>query len=900
MKNETIQVEENPSLVQKLIKEVEIGKYTSVKNLINSNNFSKKAIDIATRAYLRRGNKKKNADILHLLLEKADLNLKNEEEDDRTLLMVLTEVGELSILECFMAYNFNPNIQDKHGNTILHLVIKSELKENTVIAFIQKLTNVVKCDFNMFNANHEVPLSLALQYGMSKLTEELISLGASTKIVNPKTKDSMLHLAVQGKNPLCVKLLSNVDPSLCNSDGQTALDLAKSMNLEQIVKILDTLSRNEKPKDVRNSLLLFCADRNYQRAIKQLENEDEYLSYTNDNKWNILLCNLKRTSQPIDEKIKSLSDFFLNRENIPKNNMIYTYNKAMYYLIKDQTYPSLRESFKAFSKILNISSSGMSEINWIIKINTCVLLFDYFFNIKMIDMCGVLFKEIESMLKNYNFIYNSDDDHIKYLSYIGYVNSNFEESSLLLNLLHSSLLVMQKKCEEARKSLSEYKRHILNNKVKENSIIISISYIYFCLKIKTEYLSNSVTKFYKNVNKLWENFASQPVYDFESKIFFLNSTGVMNLKQKKYQLAEFFFKSCLSLIDILSKNSNPSSSNEKFNSKNYSIINERDFVKYNMGLSLFYQKQYKSAYPIFNELKKTMFNHKFFHYRYGLTCMEMFFLKEDFQLEMTECNLGFDEQDTSAICKRIVLKNYSSEKKEKNFLNNVFLVEAINSFRQLILISRGVSFINLSSFNISSSITNATAHIDPSVVVHSYVNIIFCLNLMENWLESLNVIQELEEYEFLDKESTILLENYKIESLVRLNIIPQAMEILKKSLSNSANRMFFNLDNTSITYYSKINEKSYSDIPYKVALYYNIIKINIFIGKVSEIEKGILTILNILNVGNNTQNEPLEVPPFLLNLIVYHLLIKKNIPTAISLLKTKRISSNFFNPTVKK
>lgn len=94
-----------------------------------------------------------------------------------------------------------------------------------------------------------------------------------------------------------------------------------------------------------------------------------------------------------------------------------------------------------------------------------------------------------------------------------------------------------------------------------------------------------------------------------------------------------------------------------------------------------------------------------------------------------------------------------------------------------------------------------------------------------------------------------------------------------------------------ISFYSKTSHFIYNNIPHKIALILNYIKINISIGKIGEVEKGIHKILTAINY-NPSSNSIIEIP-FILKLILYYFLVKENTQQAITLIKTRKLSDGW-------
>jgi hypothetical protein len=108
-------------------------------------------------------------------------------------------------------------------------------------------------------------------------------------------------------------------------------------------------------------------------------------------------------------------------------------------------------------------------------------------------------------------------------------------------------------------------------------------------------------------------------------MFYYNSQGIINLRLKKYSLAEHFFKLGINLFKLIHNNLNTPDSIYH----NDIVINKSEYLykmKYNLGLSYFYNNHYKEAFNIFNELKdiQEMKNNIFFWFRFGLSSLNLY------------------------------------------------------------------------------------------------------------------------------------------------------------------------------------------------------------------------------------------------------------------------------------
>lgn len=740
------------------------GNFAPLISLLSKSKFSKSKVDAAFRLYLRSFQKHKKDEALVPFIEKSDLNYQNPNEKNTTILMTLIEIKESFFFETFIKYQFNTALQDSDGNNIVHYLVKSDFKELTIILILKMLHNIPKIDINTENLLGEFPLSIAFSLGLSKIADELISLGADTKKINKLTGDSLLHYAVNGKNPSCVVLLSDLDPNYCNYKSFSPIDIAKKLGLEQIMKILSSFNSSSKGREIISPLTLFM-EGNYKTVIRFLDNPTDCLSMTNDNSWNIFLNQLKLdlldyncSPAPIKEK---LSAYFNDKSKIPQNASIYNYNKAIYFFNLGN-YPVFVRLMKEAIKQSTLP---------ILTINFYILLFEYYsffrYSKQALD-CLNKIKEILQVdstgkITNESFINskNVHDETSQYLESVGLISSPEEDSVPLLNLyqaLYSQLILNH---NGSKTLLTEFKRTIVSSSKVKRLLFNHFSFIYSCMKLKNDYYSNSFSKFYTNSIKLYESFENSVYFGQKTKIYYQNKNGIMNLRMKNFELSEYHFKQCLHNLNSIKYTNSLLTWHRDFNA-----------VRYNLALVYFFKREFREAYNILMEIKNHVHRNLYFYYRLGLCCLEIFNEENKEDNDITTIYLG---QGTSEV-KRIILQ--SSSKIMPNNQKNSYLKQAILCFKQ--------SIINLKGYGDSEDTdSNSEVCSKISIVLCScYLNLIFCLIINKSYRESLFYINEIEAQGVMTEENVVMLDNYKIKAYINLSNFQAALETIKKSLNS--------------------------------------------------------------------------------------------------------------------
>lgn len=166
----------------------------------------------------------------------------------------------------------------------------------------------------------------------------------------------------------------------------------------------------------------------------------------------------------------------------------------------------------------------------------------------------------------------------------------------------------------------------------------------------------------------------------------------------------------------------------------------------------------------------------------------------------------------------------------------------------------------------------------------AYLNLIFCLIRNENYAESIEIIEEFRENNTFSDKNKFILDNYSIEAYLKLGEFDKVYHILSKE-----NFSYENI-NTKGLFFSNSNNQVYNDVTYRLALYINLIKINILNNNVQDAEKYINSILSFLNYPTEK-----ELPPYVINIIIFYFLsIGKN-EQAVQVIKYRRIPKFYTN-----
>jgi hypothetical protein len=168
------------------------------------------------------------------------------------------------------------------------------------------------------------------------------------------------------------------------------------------------------------------------------------------------------------------------------------------------------------------------------------------------------------------------------------------------------------------------------------------------------------------------------------------------------------------------------------------------------------------------------------------------------------------------------------------------------------------------------------------------------LILLHEWTSVIHYSNEFEVGPYFNRELEYTIDNYKIEAYLALNQHKMIIDILKKNMLNN-NFSYLSVDFKG-AFYNQGTKTVSPEINYKIALYINIIKMNFITNNLVEVEKGLLSILNLLNVAFNPNGiVHSDLPSYVLNLVIYYFLYKENYSGVINLIKHRRLPANFLS-----
>ena len=877
-----------------------------------------------------------------------DINYQNKSNGNTTIIMYLIKEGLLNYAEKLIDQydkTINLTIKDDKNENIFFKILNSK-KEKGKVELFKKALNSLKNNTNntekndaigMINNSGQSLIEIALKIGNSDITSMLINEGINLDCINKINNENIIHFAVKGKNPYCLKKIldsMNNNNNLItyiqseNKEGETPLQIANKLNLTAMVKLLNDCLKNNRNKNNNNNnennnnnnnenffvdvinLLNNLNNENYNEILMNIEN-NYYL-----NEWNKIYFEILKENNNDNNNIevyKKIIKFF------DKNQNEIEYNKENEILFLNY----LTSSYKIsdFIGMLSIFKKYLKskENNFIFNVNSILMLIDISLLLQLNNFAKMLLKYLTDYLKknnNTNEINNINSSILKYFKNNEIITSS-ENIYDIISLFNSYLNINNLNFDKAQEYLQEFK-------TKEKStnlvpLISSLKTFYHILKIRIDFYTNSNFKFYKHLTSL-NNF-NQNKKDITLILFNYNSLGIFHLKQKNYNFAEYCFKFCEKII-------------KKNKKKTYNFINT---ILYNLSLAYFYTKKFDLCYKILNSLKNldVMSTNPFLYYRLGLCCLEkdLIELKQMSKSENVNDLVNqsiFKSEGNEPIKKRFILVNHNPSNLNNNntYLDSDNINEAIFNFKQCLLIIKGNTLFNKEIYdtfhdykefnfidnnnnnnnenknnndnndnkindennNNNSSINNNNnkqefndtkifqyKNIFPSV----YLNLLFCLLKNENYTEVINYAIEFSKYDTHNNFKYII-DNYLIEAYIKTNECSKALEILSKE-----NFSYNNIDLKG-AFFTSGNDLVYNEVSYRLALYINLIKINLLNDNISEAEKYLNSMLSLLNYPSKK-----DLAPYVINIILYYLLRTNKNDIAIQILKFRNVPKSF-------
>ena len=907
--------------------------------------------------------------ILDLFLNKLDFNFQNQNNENVTPLMYLVGEGLNSLCEQVIhkiGEKLELSKKDDKQENIFFKIINSSNDNGKVNLFKTALSSIKEISeeeekkeaLDSINSSGKSLIECALNVGNSDISSMLLMEGIQPNIKNSITGDNLLHFAIRGKNPFCLKMVLNtVDQELIyeliketNKDNETPLQLAKKLNIVTMVKqINDFISGEKKSKisgenneDEIYGMLAQLDEENTEKIVNSIKKN----YYVSD--WNKLFLEIieknksnQKFDVDLDQKIceyfgfdDDLKENSVDKENKEENEIKfpislnqkenekekkYDFKNNMHFLNyivgaeHNGNFQNLLNALKRF--IQNYKSDDQNIDNYITYVNTVIILIEKCLSQNLVEFASILIENLSKFLQDNNidptsfdFKNSNSSQFLKYLSVNEVANPTIDLKGLIY-LYQCDLNLLKGNFEKAKENLVEFKSKFYGGEEKRNKsnepIHKTMENLYNFLKIKVDYFLNIQFKLNKHLSVIDKNKSNN-----DSILFYYNFLGIINMKQGHYAYAEYCFKFCR---DIISQNS-------------MQYLKYLSAVEYNLALCYFFTEKYDKSIEILKNLKDldSMKNNPYLFYRLALCYIEQEFQKNEKNFKKNNENdivnkTIFDEtSEEASFRKRFILVNQSlspsitntDENKENQdeteSISRLNFVEAIRYLKECILIIKGYNsfneqiyttlkplmnneVINLKGLFINEAEEKEKNYAEQNNIQYkdiydsAFLNLIFCLIRNESYAEAIEFIEEFRENNSSSNKYKFILDNYAIEAYLKLGEYEKALNILSKDNFSCEN------PEEKGAFFSNSNNQVYDEITFRLALYINLIKINILNSNFKEAEKYVISVLSLLNYPTEK-----ELPPYVINIIVFYFLsIGKN-EEAVQIIKFRRIPK-FYN-----
>ena len=922
--------------------------------------------------------------LLELFLNKLDFNFQNQNNDNITPLMYLVKEGLNSLCEQVIhkiGENLELSKKDNEQENIFFKIINSTYDNGKVSLFKTALASIKEVSeeeekkeaLDSINSSGKSLIECAFNVGNSDISSMLLMEGIQPNAKNSITGDNLLHFAIRGKNPFCLKMVINtVDHEVIhelikepNKDNETPLQLAKKLNIITMVKQLNDFISGEKKgknsgennEDEIYDILSQLNEENNEKIVNSIKKN----YYVSD--WNKLFLEIiekNKSNQKFDNNLdQKICEYFglkdeykdiekdleenkgkeeyekdeikfpisLNKKENEKIKKFEFKNNIHFlnYIVGAEhsgNFQNLLQAFKIFIK--NYKSEDQNLDKYISYVNIFIILIEKCLNQNLVEFASLLIENLSKFLQDNNvdatsfdFKNTNSNQFLKYLSVNEVANPTIDLKGLVF-LYQCDLNLLKGNFEKAKQNLEEFKSKFYGGEEKRNKnnepIHKTMENLYNFLKIKVDYFLNIQFKLNKHLSVIDKNKSNK-----DCILFYYNLLGIINLKQEHYAYAEYCFKFCRNII----------------NENSMKYLKYLPGVEYNLALCYFFTQDYEKSINILTKLKdlESMKNNPYLFYRLALCFIEEEFKKNKKDFKKNNENdiicktINDNNIDEVSFKKRFLLVNQtlspsiisennlqSNEKKdnfnnkeienESNSVNALNFSEAIRALKECILIIKGYKSFNEQIFNtLNPIIKNEVINLEPlfnneveenekniseesnnqykDIYDSAYLNLIFCLIRNESYAEAIEVIEEFREN--ANNKYKFILDNYAIEAYLKLGEFEKALNILSKE-----NFSFDNPDEKG-AFFSNSNHQVYDEISFRLALYINLIKINILNNNLKEAEKYVISVLSLLNYPTEK-----ELPPYVINIIVFYFLsIGKN-EEAVQTIKFRRIPK-FYN-----
>ena len=619
------------------------------------------------------------------------------------------ENGIIAIITRIMNYKGNKYLTDKkknlftrpnnNGITPIVIILRNGWFDSLCLIFkyIDYQKYIIPCNNN--NLIH-----CAIEGKNIKCIKKILSYCKSTDELKFKNKDGYTPLLYANKFKLFFieKLIEQTEKYFNNKQIKNAILSVKVDNVYNILEKYIIIQNNnyinmnsianniEEIKNNINKDYNLILNNLYKYKINQYILSNDFISLPCE--WNILFIKIQfeqilnyinnykniSNNSNITISLKEFSKFFKNElmnfetkktnEEMNYSIDIIIYNKIIFHY-KLGDFKSLFSTINYyFNNIYQENNNENNYYKYITYVNISFILIEYFIFDNDEEISSLLIEQLENYLfTNYpKNNYNENNIIIKYLNtneIYNPFNPTWDDTFCYLNLLkalyqikynknifsNDSNIDKDIKMNYAKTYLKKFKKSYNDCNYKEELINFNrLNGLYTICKCYYYYLSNNLNKSLYKISLIKKSLCE---YSNEHKIFYFNSLGIINLKLKKYESSEYYFKTGIKLFKLINKVNNPND-DILFYKTEYLIK-----MKYNLCLALFYNKKYYEAFLICNEIKDfdIIKNNTYFWYRYGITALNLYLIL----LKKLNRNKQKEKEEKNYKCYKLKSKVYN-------------------------------------------------------------------------------------------------------------------------------------------------------------------------------------------------------------------------------------------------
>ena len=591
------------------------------------------------------------------------------------------------------------------------------------------------------------------------------------------------------------------------------------------------------------------------------------------------------------ENYKNIS-FKFNEKLIHNNNEINDifYLNKLFYFFQNGNYQKVLDIYLSYLNY-NLENKNVNtklRYYFIFNSNALLCLIEIGLLLNENEFSKKMIQTLDSFInKNINLNeteINFDPIIINYLNEIEIYNQNIHFPEII-RLYRSYINLNEGYIQKAKKNLEDYKSmYNFSNKTKGNyPLFIRMKKIYNMLKIRYDYLNKPTFKCFKHLNSLIMKFPN----DNYIKVYYYNTYGILNLKNKNINLAKHYFFLC-----------------NKFLKEDYYGFKLRFgfMIKYNIALCNFYEKKFDKCLNILLKIQKIEIfkNNPFIYFRIGLCLIEILLNKINSEQKNKKLFLFIDSNNDYNIFN--INQNFFEtnnlkedlEKPIKMFSKVITLCDNIiknnkktknNKFN---LIEKALNLGENNEIKNKNNFNSQSLHYDSynEIFILSYLNLLFCFSLTNSFNKIIFIVK----YIYFHQIKNIIQNNqifyYAIENyLILAYLNTNQIELAKNELYKINKKSISDLEGIFISNHKLISKEVY----FKINLIINSIFINLKNKNYEEVLQGIKSGLKIFN-NKSIKN----IPYYFLNLILYYLLETGQKDSSIELIRYRRIPEYFY------